>query len=214
MFTLNVTLLHVTNPTGVSALGPLYQPPVPSERSESVSVSDAADLTRLVAKMLMCREEEVIFKTESFENITDEKALEEKAVFAARAPKQKATLGLPRQQTMGGRGGMSHAQFLALHVDGVKNPRDIPSSRAARGRSEFTLEEVARHNTRESAWTVYKGFVYDLTPYLQYHPGGSGILMETAAGKDCTDMFQKVHCWVNMGELLGKYKLGKLVAHM
>ncbi|KAH0478178.1 MAG: hypothetical protein KVP17_005307 [Porospora cf. gigantea B] len=211
MFSLNVTLLHVTNPTDVSPLRPLYQPPVPSERSTNVSVSNAADLTRLAARMLMCREEEVIFKTGDFHNITDEEALEEKAVFAAIAPRQKATLGLPRQQPMGGRGSMSHAQFLALHVDGVKNPRDVPSSRAARGRSEFTLEEVAQHNTRESAWTVYKGFVYDMTPYLHYHPGGSAILMETAAGKDCTDMFEKVHCWVNMAELLGKYKLGTLM---
>ena len=34
------------------------------------------------------------------------------------------------------------------------------------------MDEVAQHNTEQSAWFVHEGSVYDATPYLEEHPGG------------------------------------------
>lgn len=51
--------------------------------------------------------------------------------------------------------------------------------------------------------------VYNLTPYLQYHPGGAKILM-SVAGKDGTAAFDKYHAWVNADFLLSKCLVGKL----
>lgn len=38
----------------------------------------------------------------------------------------------------------------------------------------MTAKELRQHNTREDAWTVLRGKVYDIGPYMLYHPGGRG----------------------------------------
>ncbi len=40
-------------------------------------------------------------------------------------------------------------------------------------------------------WTALKGNVFNITPYLDYHPGGVDELMK-GAGRDCTALFDKV----------------------
>jgi cytochrome b involved in lipid metabolism len=76
-------------------------------------------------------------------------------------------------------------------------------------RKDITLEEVREHHTPEDAWMVLQGRVYNISPYLNFHPGGSDILMK-AAGKDGTSLFQKYHPWVNAHALLEKCLLGML----
>jgi cytochrome b involved in lipid metabolism len=58
-----------------------------------------------------------------------------------------------------------------------------------------TLELLARHNSRESAWIAIRGVVYDATAYLRYHPGGSEQLMRGVGG-EATDMFLFMHPWL------------------
>lgn len=53
----------------------------------------------------------------------------------------------------------------------------------------FTLDEVARHNSRSDCWSVISNDVYDLTQYINRHPGGDEILR--ACGQDATTMFTK-----------------------
>lgn len=60
-----------------------------------------------------------------------------------------------------------------------------------------TMEEVRQHRSEHDAWAVFHGKVYNITPYLHYHPGGVSILMK-AAGKDATSLFNKYHAWVNL----------------
>ena len=71
------------------------------------------------------------------------------------------------------------------------------------------MKEVKQHRTREDAWTVLKGRVYYLTPYMDYHPGGEQKLM-MGAGRDCTKLFDKYHSWVNDEMLLQSCFLGWL----
>ncbi|CAG0884392.1 unnamed protein product, partial [Darwinula stevensoni] len=53
------------------------------------------------------------------------------------------------------------------------------------------------------------GRVYNVSRYLEYHPGGEEELMK-GAGKDATDLFNQVHRWVNFESLLQKCLIGKL----
>ena len=69
------------------------------------------------------------------------------------------------------------------------------------------------HNGRRGmpAWASYRGRVYNLTPYLPFHPGGEGELRR-AAGRDGEALFVEVHPWVNWEQMLGRCVVGVLVA--
>mmetsp|Transcript_7512 Transcript_7512/g.13014 ORF Transcript_7512/g.13014 Transcript_7512/m.13014 type:complete len:164 (+) Transcript_7512:81-572(+) len=49
-------------------------------------------------------------------------------------------------------------------------------------RKDITVAEVKRHNTVEDAWMIFRNRVYNLTPYLRFHPGGADILAKVAGG--------------------------------
>lgn len=61
------------------------------------------------------------------------------------------------------------------------------------------------------AWTSWQGKVYNITPYLPFHPGGEPELMK-AAGRDGTQLFMEVHPWVNWENMLGSCMVGVLVS--
>ncbi|OZJ03889.1 hypothetical protein BZG36_03959 [Bifiguratus adelaidae] len=60
------------------------------------------------------------------------------------------------------------------------------------GQQEYTREEVATHNTESSCWIIIDNVVYDVTKFLDLHPGGAGVIMDMA-GKDATDDFYNLH---------------------
>ena len=75
------------------------------------------------------------------------------------------------------------------------------------GYKEYTMEEVSKHNALPSIWSVYEGDVYDITMYINVHPGGKKIL-EKVYGKDMTAMFKKFHGYVNINAMIGPLKIG------
>ncbi|KAK9513133.1 hypothetical protein VZT92_027984 [Zoarces viviparus] len=74
---------------------------------------------------------------------------------------------------------------------------------------EVTQEEMQKHNTREDCWTCIRGMVYNVSPYMDYHPGGEEELMK-AAGIDGTDLFDQVHRWVNYESMLKECLVGRM----
>ncbi|KAL4400430.1 L-lactate dehydrogenase [Malassezia pachydermatis] len=54
------------------------------------------------------------------------------------------------------------------------------------------VEEVAKHNTKEDCWVILSNKVYNLTEFVNEHPGGPEVLKKFA-GKDGTALFDKVH---------------------
>ncbi|ODQ82117.1 hypothetical protein BABINDRAFT_59190 [Babjeviella inositovora NRRL Y-12698] len=54
------------------------------------------------------------------------------------------------------------------------------------------VEEIATHNSAESCWLIIDGKVYDLTDFLDEHPGGKKIILKHA-GTDATAEFDKFH---------------------
>jgi cytochrome b involved in lipid metabolism len=56
----------------------------------------------------------------------------------------------------------------------------------------IALAEIAKHATREDCWTAIDTTVYDLTPYMQQHPGGAGSLA-WLCGIDGTTAFKSQH---------------------
>ncbi|KAG6335179.1 hypothetical protein ID866_3905 [Astraeus odoratus] len=66
------------------------------------------------------------------------------------------------------------------------------------------------HNKKEDAWTAINGKVYNITPYLPYHPGGEKELLRVA-GRDGTKLFSLTHAWVNADFMLDSCLVGFLV---
>ncbi|KAL8286548.1 hypothetical protein RQP46_004565 [Phenoliferia psychrophenolica] len=56
----------------------------------------------------------------------------------------------------------------------------------------FTLKDVEAHASEKSAWIIVEGSVYDMTEFLEEHPGGKKILLNSC-GKDSTEKFWKFH---------------------
>ncbi|KAN0028602.1 hypothetical protein ACTFIV_010448 [Dictyostelium citrinum] len=53
----------------------------------------------------------------------------------------------------------------------------------------FSLEEIAMHNSLDSCWMIIHNKVYDITKYINRHPGGKNALLRFA-GKDGTENVQ------------------------
>ena len=60
---------------------------------------------------------------------------------------------------------------------------------------EVTRQELRKHRKRNDAWMALNGAVYNVTHYMDYHPGGWDELVR-GAGKDATDMFNEIHKYV------------------
>ncbi|KAI9680161.1 MAG: hypothetical protein M1829_001398 [Trizodia sp. TS-e1964] len=58
--------------------------------------------------------------------------------------------------------------------------------------TEYSMEEVAKHNKKEDLWIVVKGIVLDVTNWLDEHPGGPQALMNFM-GRDATEEFAMLH---------------------
>lgn len=66
------------------------------------------------------------------------------------------------------------------------------------------------HNKREDAWSCFNGKVYNITPYLPFHPGGEKELMRVA-GRDGSKLFALTHAWVNLDYMLEGCMVGFMV---
>ena len=54
----------------------------------------------------------------------------------------------------------------------------------------YTRFEIQCHNTESSAWIVAGEDIYDVTDYVEHHPGGKSSLMKKIGGTvDCTKDF-------------------------
>ncbi|CAJ1380073.1 unnamed protein product [Effrenium voratum] len=115
-----------------------------------------------------------------------------KALLAKPGPPAPSRLQAPQRATgKFQKAGGSQLQFLHM-LEGNKNPK------AQVEPASLTPEEVARHRTAGDCWTIFQNKVYDITAYVDFHPGGKRQIMQ-GAGKDMTELFQKAHPWVSAG---------------
>lgn len=66
------------------------------------------------------------------------------------------------------------------------------SSPTAESEKKYTLEMVRQNNSATSCWTVIDGSVYDLTRWINSHPGGAGAI-KSLCGVDGTAAFKAQH---------------------
>ncbi|KAM0751511.1 L-mandelate dehydrogenase [Meredithblackwellia eburnea MCA 4105] len=56
----------------------------------------------------------------------------------------------------------------------------------------YAFEDVAAHRTRDDCWIILDGKVWDVTNFLEFHPGGAAVIAKNA-GRDVTALFKPIH---------------------
>jgi len=75
---------------------------------------------------------------------------------------------------------------------------------------KYSLKEIAEHNSAKSTWIVIHDLIYDVTPFLDEHPGGEEILLEQA-GKNGTENFEDVGHSTDAREMMKQYVIGEVI---
>lgn len=73
----------------------------------------------------------------------------------------------------------------------------------------YTIEEIREHNMSNDVWLIIQDKVYDITSFLEEHPGGEEVLLEQA-GADATESFEDVGHSTDAREMLQQYFIGEL----
>ncbi|XP_073981537.1 cytochrome b5 isoform X1 [Rhodnius prolixus] len=73
----------------------------------------------------------------------------------------------------------------------------------------YRLEEVKKHREIEDVWVAIHNSVYNVSDFLNEHPGGEEVLLEQA-GRDATEAFEDVGHSTDAREMMSKYKIGEL----
>ncbi|NP_001011009.2 cytochrome b5 type B (outer mitochondrial membrane) [Xenopus tropicalis] len=73
----------------------------------------------------------------------------------------------------------------------------------------YTLEDVRKRNTAKEIWLVIHDRVYDITKFVEEHPGGEEVLFEQA-GADATESFEDAGHSIDAREMLNQYYIGDL----
>ncbi|XP_047998679.1 cytochrome b5-like [Leguminivora glycinivorella] len=78
--------------------------------------------------------------------------------------------------------------------------------------TQYKLTDVQARNGKLGApvWVVYKDSVYDVTSYVDQHPGGNDAIL-AEAGTDATSAFQDVGHSDDARTILAKFKIGEIV---
>ncbi|XP_057453652.1 cytochrome b5 [Lotus japonicus] len=71
------------------------------------------------------------------------------------------------------------------------------------------FEDVVKHSEIKDCWLIIDGKVYDVTPFMEDHPGGDEVLL-SATGKDATNDFEDVGHSDSARDMMEKYYIGEI----
>ncbi|XP_018342579.1 PREDICTED: cytochrome b5-like isoform X2 [Trachymyrmex septentrionalis] len=92
----------------------------------------------------------------------------------------------------------------------TQNLKDDTAAATSAGKL-FTREEVEKHaETSRDTWIIIHNNVYNVTSFLNEHPGGEEVLLEQN-GQDATEAFEDIGHSTDARQMMESYKIGELV---
>ena len=98
--------------------------------------------------------------------------------------------------------------IITKHTEHTKHTKHTKKIKHTKYTKQYTLVDVAKHNTKNDAWIVVDGIVADITKWIPKHPGGNIIL--SGIGLDATKLFHSMGHSKNAVKQLKKYQIGVL----
>lgn len=94
---------------------------------------------------------------------------------------------------------------LANEIDNLSVPTEQSSALKS-----YTANELAVHNSRGDCWVAIDNKVYNITAFIDLHPGGEKILQ--GCGKDSTQLFNSIsdHAKDSVQAIKNKFFIGEL----
>lgn len=90
------------------------------------------------------------------------------------------------------------------------SPTSSASAAPSPSATSYTMTEVKQHSSASSCWTAIDGNVYDLTSWINRHPGGPARIL-SLCGTDGTAAFRAQHgTQTRPNQILAGFYLGKL----
>uniref|UniRef100_A0A0D9XXU9 Cytochrome b5 heme-binding domain-containing protein n=1 Tax=Leersia perrieri TaxID=77586 RepID=A0A0D9XXU9_9ORYZ len=74
----------------------------------------------------------------------------------------------------------------------------------------FAASDVAGHSSRKDCWVVIHGKVYDVTRFLEDHPGGEDVLLHASVSGDATEAFEDVGHSTSAISMMNGYLIGSI----
>ncbi|KAJ2940775.1 hypothetical protein O0L34_g14887 [Tuta absoluta] len=75
---------------------------------------------------------------------------------------------------------------------------------------QFTRQEVASHYNREDAHIIIDNVVYDVSKFIEEHPGGGEVLVDNA-GRDASQCFHDIGHSQDAVEWRKQFRVGEVV---
>ncbi|XP_057873741.1 cytochrome B5-like protein [Cryptomeria japonica] len=102
---------------------------------------------------------------------------------------------------------LAAAFFLTIRGRNGSAPTSATSNNLST-QKVYTKSEVAWHNKSTDCWIIIKDKVYDVTSYVEEHPGGDSILAH--AGDDSTEGFYGPQHASRVFDMVDEFYIGDL----
>lgn len=111
---------------------------------------------------------------------------------------------------------LAAAGALALGACALNDPGEVDADADDAGQQDggdeeaVTMEDVEQNDSPDSCWAAIDGVAYDLTDWIEEHPGGADRI-EALCGTDATDDFEDQHSGDERPEdQLTQFEIGEL----
>ncbi|URE08974.1 Cytochrome b5 [Musa troglodytarum] len=72
----------------------------------------------------------------------------------------------------------------------------------------YSPSEISLHTTKKDCWLSIHGKVYDVTTFLEDHPGGEDVILHVSASGDATQAFDDVGHSSTATSMMESYVIG------
>lgn len=100
-----------------------------------------------------------------------------------------------------------------LHIAALSNPDSMAENVGCfiEGLPVYTLDEVSKHvEAKDGIWITYKNGVYDVTSFINQHPGGSKIMLGAGGSVEPFWSLYAIHKRPEVLLLMEQYRIGNL----